>query len=210
MHALQRYDRLAPTYDETTTRIARIREDAIASLNLLPGQIVLDVACGTGQSLPALAALVCPEGKAIGVEQSPAMAAVAQERASSLPNGALARILVSPMALLDVSERFDAVLLSFTHDVLLDPEAIQAVVNHAKPGARIAVAGLQFLPWWWAAPVNVVNAYRARHYLTSFRGLTKPWRPLLTIVPNLTIDQTYLSGSCYRGSGTIATTDVGI
>jgi SAM-dependent methyltransferase len=43
---------------------------AIASLRLGPGMRVLDVGCGTGESLRWLAAAVAPDGLAVGVDLS--------------------------------------------------------------------------------------------------------------------------------------------
>ncbi len=204
--SLHEYGQLAEGYDCTTTRIAQIREDAISSLNLMPGQNVLDVACGTGESTLRMAELVAPGGQVVGVDQSPQMAQLAQRRVRNIPHEATVRIIVSPIELLELADRFDAVLLSFTSDVLMNPEAVNRIALHAKPGARIAVAGLRFLPWWWAAPINAFNAYRARNYLTSFRGLQEPWRALFGVATDLVVEQTYLLGSCYRASGTITVT----
>ncbi len=201
--SLHEYGKLAKGYDSTTTRIVRIRDDAIGSLNLKPGQSVLDIACGTGETIVRLAELVAPGGQVVGVDQSPQMAELAERRVRDIPHEAMLRVIVSPIELLELPDRFDAILLSFTSDVLLNPEAVNRIALHAKPGARIAVAGLRFLPWWWAAPINAFNAYRARKYLTSFRGLHEPWRALLGVAADLVVEQTYLLGSCYRAVGTI-------
>lgn len=201
--ALRRYDALAGQYDGTVSRIAVIRRDAIESLKLRSGERVLDVACGTGETLLDLGDKVGPMGTVIGVEQSQAMAALATQRVRPRFSEEQIRLVVGPIEKLDIDLRFDAVLMSFTHDVLMNPAAMQRIAQHVKPGARIAIAGLRFLPWWWAAPLNLFNGYRARHYLTSFRGLRMPWKGALGMAPNLSVRQSYLFGSCYRAQGTI-------
>lgn len=66
--SLLEYGKLVKRYDSTTTRIVQIREDAIGSLNLQPGQSVLDIASGTGETILTLAELVAPGGQVVGVE----------------------------------------------------------------------------------------------------------------------------------------------
>lgn len=204
--ALRLYGELAAKYDGTVSRIAQIRDDAIASLDLQPGERVLDIACGTGETLLILGDKIRPAGKVVGVEQCPAMATLALQRVRPVFTHDEVQLVVSPVEMLDTEDRFDAVLMSFTHDVLMNPAAVQRIEMLAKPGARIALAGLRFLPWWWAAPINLINAYRARRYLTTFRGLGMPWRAVLGMAPDLTVRQAYLMGSCYRARGTITRT----
>jgi len=45
-------------------------------------------------------------------------------------------------------------LLHFTHDVLRRPQALDHVLAHLRPGARIVATGLQWAPGW-ALPVNL-------------------------------------------------------
>ena len=78
--SIRHYRQLAPGYDHQTTRIEQIREAAIAGLRLSAGEAVLDVACGTGQSLPQLIEQVGRQGRVLGVEQCPEMAATARGR----------------------------------------------------------------------------------------------------------------------------------
>ena len=64
--ALVNYARLVDRYDASCERIAPIRAQAIALLRLLPGDQMLDVACGTGLSFPLLNAGVSPTGRVVG------------------------------------------------------------------------------------------------------------------------------------------------
>ena len=75
--ALDNYHALAQDYDATCTRIEALRLATVQALRLKPGETVLDIACGTGPTLPLLAELVGPNGNVVGVEMSPEM--VAQE-----------------------------------------------------------------------------------------------------------------------------------
>jgi ubiquinone/menaquinone biosynthesis C-methylase UbiE len=49
-------------------------------LRLFPGARVLELGCGTGDDARALAALVAPDGKVVGIDASEAMIGVARER----------------------------------------------------------------------------------------------------------------------------------
>lgn len=202
--SLANYARLAGQYDRSVHRILRLRFETIHSLDLKPGESVLDVACGTGDTLLELARRVSPGGRVVGVEQSEEMAAIASAKVRQSEFGGLIDIHVCPVEELLGSSLFDAVFMSFTHDVLQNPRAVDRLSELARPEARIAIAGMRFLPWWWAAPVNLFTAFRARKYLTTFRGLRKPWSLLVPYAPNLQIQQTYLVGTCYRGFGNLA------
>lgn len=198
------YSSLAEQYDGSVHRILRLRQDTIDSLTLRPGEHVLDVACGTGDTLIELAKRVSPGGRVVGVEQSEEMAAVARAKVQRAGLDGLIDIHVCPAEELAGFDLYDAILMSFTHDVLQNPRAVDRLCELARPEARLAIAGMRFLPWWWAAPINLLSAFRARKYLTTFRGLRKPWSPLLRYVPDLHIQQSYWVGTCYRGVGKIA------
>ena len=46
---------------------------AVAAAGACPGELALDVGCGTGRALPALAAAVGPAGRVLGLDLTPAM-----------------------------------------------------------------------------------------------------------------------------------------
>jgi len=78
--ALERYRELARDYDASCRWVAGIRRRALALLGPGEGEVVFDIACGTGAMLPELARRVGPRGKVVGIEQSPEMLALARER----------------------------------------------------------------------------------------------------------------------------------
>ena len=61
--ALHRYRKLATGYDAVCRWLGSIRRAAVAALALKPGEIVFDVGCGTGATLPLLAEAVGPDGR---------------------------------------------------------------------------------------------------------------------------------------------------
>src|SRR5262245_54965706 len=76
------------SYLDTVTALDAARaykRQSFVRLGLQDGQSVLDVGCGAGDDLRALAALVGPTGRVVGVESSAEMLAQARERTRGLP-----------------------------------------------------------------------------------------------------------------------------
>lgn len=81
------YQRRARRYDLTSRlqtlmgfSIDRYRKLAVRTLNLKPGDTVVEVGCGTGVALQALQAAVGPQGRVIAADLSEAMLAKAAHR----------------------------------------------------------------------------------------------------------------------------------
>jgi ubiquinone/menaquinone biosynthesis C-methylase UbiE len=77
-------------YLELTTSLdwmQRLKQISFEMMKLEPGQTVLDLGCGTGEDVRALAAIVGPEGSVVGVDYSNLMVEEARKRAegSNLP-----------------------------------------------------------------------------------------------------------------------------
>jgi ubiquinone/menaquinone biosynthesis C-methylase UbiE len=201
--ALARYRALAASYDASCRRILSIRAAAIGSLRLAGGETVFDVACGTGATLLPLAERVGAAGRVIGIEQSPEMAQIARQRVEQARPAAAVSVLVAAVEEAPFAVHADALLLCYTHDVLQNPRAVQHLMRHARPGARVALAGMCFLPWWWGAPLNLFTGFRARHYLTTLRGLREPWKPLQAYCSDLKPVQRFHAGTSYLAIGTV-------
>lgn len=199
-----RYSKLAPKYDATCKYLGGIRQAALAALGLRPGETVMDVACGTGAMLPALVQAVGPGGRVIGIEHSPEMLAVARRRIRAGRLGANVTLIESPAEEAHLDRPADAILFSYTHDVLQSPRALERIFNAAKPAARIVVVGARLLPWW-AVPINLWTCYRARKYLTSYSGLREPWRRVSAYCPDLRIVRTFHLGTGYLARATFQT-----
>lgn len=195
----RRYGEMAAHYDATCTRIEGIREAAVRALGLRGGETVLDVACGTGATISMLEAACGPRGRVIGIEQSPEMARQAMARLAR--HGSGAEVVVSSVEDAPLSCRADAMLFCFTHDVLQSPAALDRLARLARPGCRVALTGIRFQPWAWAFALNAFTAWRARHYLTTLRGMREPWKGLARHCPDLAPVRHFHLGTCYLAVG---------
>ena len=198
--AVSRYRRLAERYDAATRRAAPVRALAVSALNLRRGDVVLDVACGTGACFPAIREKIGPEGRIIGVELSPDMLELARKRVADAGWTNVA-LIQSSMEAVRLPCPWDAALFHFTQDVLRSRPALANIFSGAKDGARVALAGTKLFPWW-LAPLNLYIWLANWSYMTTFEGLSRPWSLLKKdYVPDLRIRPIWL-GASYVAEGT--------
>ncbi len=75
------WDHLSQTYlREIEIYYTPVTEQVIRRATLMPGQRVLDLGCGTGAVLLRAASLIAPGGQVLGVDISPEMVRIAQQR----------------------------------------------------------------------------------------------------------------------------------
>ena len=203
--AIERYREHAPGYDASARRTMPQRRRTIDKLDLRPGDCVLDVACGTGLSFRWLSEAVGPTGRVIGVELSPDMCMLARRRCTDerLSNVVL---LEAPMEKAAIDGPLDAILFNYTHDVLRSPAALARIFSAARPGARVAAAGMK-LPPRWLAPLNPIVRARARPYMTTFDGLDLPWSLLAGYLVSFNWEHTTFMTN-YVGWGKVKTTRI--
>lgn len=200
--ALAKYRRHAAGYDATTARTAHIRRRAIDLLALGDGATVVDVGCGTGLSFPQIEAAIGPRGRLVGVEPSPEMLAIARRRVASAgwTNVMLIEASADRAAM---DGPVDAFLFHFTHDVLRSAAALDRLLGRARPGARVAAAGMKYWPWW-AGPANLYILLKARPYVATLEGLARPWSRLEDRLSDFQVISA-LFGSCYVCAGRVST-----
>jgi SAM-dependent methyltransferase len=102
-----------------------------------PGARVLDVACGSGPLLPALAERAGPDGLVVGVDPSAPLLDQAQRRTRALGNVKLRR--VAWPALLD-EVPFDGAVCCLGMSVIPDwRDGLEALVASVRPGGPVVV-----------------------------------------------------------------------
>ena len=199
--ALASYRAQAAGYDATYRYSSRIRLAAVELLALREGETVFDVACGTGNLFGALAGRVGIAGRVVGIEFSAEMAVIAAGRVAS--HGMANVELVQADAESARTDRLaDALLFCYTQDVLQSPAALENLFSMAKPGARVVVAGSKLLARWWSGPIDALTRFRIRKYMTTFRGLDRPWAPLERFCPGIAVVRTFNFGTSYLAVGT--------
>lgn len=129
---------LAEIYDQTSDRqFEHGKNVLIASLDLQPGEDVLDVGAGTGRLAEHVASIVGPSGRVVAVDPLPLRVDLARRRA----NG---RFEVGVAQAEDLSafadESFDAVYLnSVFHWIEDKPRALAEARRVLRKGGRIAL-----------------------------------------------------------------------
>lgn len=196
----------ATSYELQLAPYEFIRRMAVGQLKLRSGDCVLDLGCGTGMSLPLLREAVGPAGRVVGVDLSPEMLAVAHSRVQreGWTNVELRCAAVEDAAL---PQRADAAFFHFTHDVLQSPSALDRVLAHLRPGARVVATGLK----WTApglAPMNLLVGMHMAQSLTRYEGLAAPWQPLQERGVQLEVD-TLMMGTIFVARGTYLRAPVG-
>lgn len=203
--ALAQYRRRAAHYDAELALFEPLRIEAVGLLALQQGQRVLDVGCGTGLSFELLEREVGAAGAIVGIEQSPEMVALARERVERSGWSNVTLVAASAEEA-QVHGRMDAALFHFTHDVLRSPQAVDNVLRHLRPGARVVAVGLQWAsPWAW--PANCFVALAAMYSVSSLDGLARPWDQLAARLRQFRLHTTLLGG-IYLATGLAGTAPV--
>jgi tRNA A58 N-methylase Trm61 len=178
----------ARSYNRDTGAFAPYRRAVVDALPLQPGQVVLDVGCGTGLCCGLLREKVGPEGTVIGIEESPEMAVVAREYVAR-EDWHNVMVVQSSAEDARLEGTADAALFCAVHDILQSPGALRNVMASLRPGAWVAAGGGK-----WAAPVMVaVNSMVSMlhaPYVRSFSGFDRPWRHLEQLVEDVQVQET--------------------
>ncbi len=199
--SIRKYRRQAAGYDVSAEFTMPLRRRTVALLNLKPGDVVLDVGAGTGLSYPLLRDAVGPTGRVLAFEQSPEMFAQAQARCAreGWPN--IWQICAAAETV-QLPEPADAVLFNYTHDITRSPKAVANILRQCKPGARVAMAGMKFFPWW-TGPLNLLAWAKNRPYNAHPADLWSPWDIVATYCSGFERQSTQW-GMGYLANGLVA------
>jgi acyl dehydratase/ubiquinone/menaquinone biosynthesis C-methylase UbiE len=193
------YRRVAGSFDLSTAWLEPYRRRAVSQLRLQPGDVVVDVGCGTGMSFAPIQAAIGPTGRLVGIEPSPEMLAAARSRVGDAGWDNVT-LLAARAEEATLPEPADAVLFAFTHDVVRSPAALANVLGQVRPGGRLAATG----PKWsaFAPQLNPLVWQVARQFVTTFDGFRRPWAELERAVPDLAVEEAYF-GCVYLAWGEV-------
>lgn len=143
--------------DEMDASLANVTRALFACAAVQPGERVLDVGCGTGETTLSAADAVGATGSAVGVDVSAPMLALAEKRAAGRTNVSFRR---DDAASADLGGPYDLVLSRFGVMFFADPvAAFRNLARVTRPGGRVVFACWQDMTRsdWLTRPMAVVK-----------------------------------------------------
>lgn len=185
--ARARSDAEAPWYDGLTIPYQQFRELAVSRLSLRPGDVVLDVGCGTGLAFEALEERVGADGRIVGVDVSEAMLdeAFGRARRHGWDN---IDLIEAPVEEAFFPEPGDAALFCATHDILQSSAALDQALALLRPGASVVAAGGKWADPW-LIPLNLAVLAIHAPFVTTFAGFDRPWSQLARRLDDVTVEE---------------------
>lgn len=198
------YHRDAAAYDARTAAFERHRRRVVDLLPLRPGDVVLDVGCGTGLCFAQVQDRIGPGGRIVGIDSSAEMLGVARDRVATAgwDNVELVESPVEdarPELVSALPDGADHALFCAVHDVLQSASAVDAVLDLLRPGATVAAGGGKWAPAWAFAVNAAVLALHAP-FVNDFAGFDRPWELLGRRLTGLTTREVAMGGG-YVASG---------
>lgn len=144
------YTKLSRFYDWFTSAEAPFKRAGLELLATQPGETVLEIGFGTGESLLALANAAGANGHVCGVDLSAGMAAVARQKLRAADVFSRTSMFLGDGATLSMKAgAFDAVFISFTLELFDTPEiphVLAEIRRVLKPDGRLAVVAMAKKP----------------------------------------------------------------
>jgi ubiquinone/menaquinone biosynthesis C-methylase UbiE len=148
------------------------KEQTYALLELHPGDRVIEVGCGAGDDVLAMARFVGPSGRVVGVDASETMIEESRRRSSCL--GLPVEFITGDAHRLDFADgSFDSARADRVFQHLEDPEkALAELIRVTKPGRRIVVID----PDWGALLVDGPDRETTKAVLDEIvASIRNPW-----------------------------------
>ena len=201
------YRSKAEGYDASAEFTMPLRRRTIALLALQPGQTVLDVGAGTGLSYRWLRDGVGAQGRVLAFEQSPEMFELARQRVQR-EGWANVWHVNQPAETVRLPALADAVLFNYTHDICRNPVAVANILRQVRQGARVAMAGIKYFPWW-TGPLNLLAWLKNRPYNARPGDLWSPWSLVAAHCDGFAWAHTqwgmgYVASGIYRGDAALS------
>ena len=181
-----------PGYPQRTQRLR-----AVQALGLLPGDTVVDVACGTGLNFSLLEEAIGPDGRLVGVDLTDAMLAQARERVET-KGWRNVDLVQADAAAFEFPTGVDAILSTYALSHM--PECGDVIAHGAaalSAGGRWVVLDLKapnHAPRWLARPFGSIDQWIAR----------RPWEDVRAAMEECLADVSWAElawGTAFLASG---------
>ncbi|AFZ38215.1 Methyltransferase type 11 (plasmid) [Stanieria cyanosphaera PCC 7437] len=177
------------------------RQKAIASLDLQPGDTVIDLCCGTGLNFPLLEKVIGSEGKIIGVDLTEGMLAQAKQRVEK--NGwANVELVQSDVTFYQFPTGVDGIIS--TWGITLVPECDRAIQNGSQalsPGKRWVILDFKIPDNWLAMFAPLLSFLFIRPFGGNLQMANRhPWEALDKYLQNISFTELLL-GFAYIAVG---------
>ena len=196
------YDRLAPAYDVTAWIFGplggrRLQERAVDLLDLRHGDTVVELGCGTGINLPALAHAVGEHGHVLGIDLSAGMLEQARRRVEQ-HNLSQVTLIQEDIRNVQLPPGTTAVLASASLEMVPEYDTVvRALAAQLAPThGRLAVGGFRRPPAWPAWAIALGRSATALFGVTRAYENIQPWRSVREHMDEIGFD-TAAGGALY-------------
>jgi len=141
------YDRISPLYDLISDPWEKAsRQEGVRLLNPQPGEIYIDIGCGTGHGLAAMVQAAGSGVRVYGLDLSMRMLRVSAERVNSLQISSAVQLVAGDATCLPFGkESFDAIFASYTIELFSCDEMpllLQELQKALRPNGRLCAVSL--------------------------------------------------------------------
>jgi demethylmenaquinone methyltransferase/2-methoxy-6-polyprenyl-1,4-benzoquinol methylase len=144
----KRYDLSVQIYRLFGFDVERYRQDTVTALTLSPGDLVVELGCGTGLNFKYVHQAIGPKGKIIGVDLTDSMLDVARDRVARR-GWANVELFQADVAEWQMPEGVDGVFSTLALTLVPEYAAVIGRASRAlSPGGRLAVLDMKEPDAW--------------------------------------------------------------
>lgn len=194
------YDLTHQLYVLVGVRIDAYRRRAIAELQLKPGNLVVELGCGTGINFERLEREVGPGGRLIGVDITPEMLEQARSRVqeSEWKNVTLVE---SDMAEFEFPAEVDGIISAGALSYVSEYDQVVAkAARSLRPGGRLVIFDLKLPEKWPSVLVKLLLLSMRPFGVTLDSAARRPWVSMQRYFEEFSMEERY-GGAAYLAIG---------